>query len=390
MVEARDEPGRGGLRRLALRLVAVGALALLALVVADRLLARLSPFGAGLVLPPDTVVRYTTDEFDFEVRSNGQGFRGPELERTKRRRRIVALGDSFTYGWGVDGEQTWPAVLERLLRAGGEEVEVANLGQGGVTSDEYARVAERALPVLKPDLVIVGVLQGDDLGQLVLAEGPRGPRGAVKALLTATVPELLARARALRSQPTLDINGQWRAQAQGYVAALDAEGAAWFEGLPPELSTAFLEGNLNPGLVTLARAHPDHLVHTLEPRSAAAEAAVASLAADLDRIRAAAEGVGARVLVVSIPHAAFVSAPNRATYAALGYGIDAGCAETLAMDAAIEDAADAAGVEFLSLTGCMRPAAAEAVLYFERDGHPNAAGYAHIAACLEPAVSAAD
>jgi hypothetical protein len=42
--------------------------------------------------------------------------------------RILALGDSTTFGWGVAQEQAWPAQLEAALRARGAEVEVINAG----------------------------------------------------------------------------------------------------------------------------------------------------------------------------------------------------------------------------------------------------------------------
>jgi lysophospholipase L1-like esterase len=42
--------------------------------------------------------------------------------------RILALGDSTTFGWGVAQEQAWPAQLEAVLRARGVAVEVINAG----------------------------------------------------------------------------------------------------------------------------------------------------------------------------------------------------------------------------------------------------------------------
>src|ERR1035441_7805937 len=85
-------------------------------------------------------------------------------------RSVLAIGDSFTYGWGVDGEDSWPKVMERELRQGGLDIEVANLGMPGAGPREYAALAERAIPLLRPDLIVVGMLQADDLFQA--AESP--------------------------------------------------------------------------------------------------------------------------------------------------------------------------------------------------------------------------
>ena len=100
------------------------------------------------------------------VQLNSLGFRGPEpLPDGAPRTRIVALGDSFTFGYGVEVQDAWPARLaERLSaarRAGEPPVEVLNLGVGGyATHDEAIVLRERAL-ALQPDLVIVGYALND-------------------------------------------------------------------------------------------------------------------------------------------------------------------------------------------------------------------------------------
>jgi acyl-CoA thioesterase-1 len=48
--------------------------------------------------------------------------------------RIVALGDSLTAGLGLPVEETFPAKLERALKAKGIAVEVANAGVSGDTA----------------------------------------------------------------------------------------------------------------------------------------------------------------------------------------------------------------------------------------------------------------
>jgi len=99
---------------------------------------------------------------------NSLGLRGPEIELTRRAgvRRIVVLGDSFTYGDGVAATDAMPAQLEKELnRTGAGEFEVLNLGVPGYnTVQEYADLRERGLR-LAPDLVIVAFTLSDaDLG----------------------------------------------------------------------------------------------------------------------------------------------------------------------------------------------------------------------------------
>ncbi len=48
--------------------------------------------------------------------------------------RLVALGDSLTAGYRLPGDAAFPTVLERLLKAGGADVTVANAGVSGDTA----------------------------------------------------------------------------------------------------------------------------------------------------------------------------------------------------------------------------------------------------------------
>ncbi len=43
-------------------------------------------------------------------------------------RRLVAIGDSITFGWGVSDTETWPAQLQAELNRRGQRVEVLNAG----------------------------------------------------------------------------------------------------------------------------------------------------------------------------------------------------------------------------------------------------------------------
>lgn len=90
-----------------------------------------------------------------KVRYNSLGLRGPEL-RDDGSKRILAIGDSCTWGWGAEQDETYPAVLQRLLdeRNGRGAYQVINAGVPGYTSYQgllYLR--ERGLS-LDPSIVI--------------------------------------------------------------------------------------------------------------------------------------------------------------------------------------------------------------------------------------------
>ena len=91
----------------------------------------------------------------FTLSTNSRGLRGPEIPRKKGDFRILALGDSTTFGLGVDDDQTWPAALERALREKTRRpFEVINAGVPGYTAFQgLCYLRDRGLS-LDPDLVL--------------------------------------------------------------------------------------------------------------------------------------------------------------------------------------------------------------------------------------------
>lgn len=76
--------------------------------------------------------------------------------------RIVVVGDSLTYGYGIAAEDTYPALLQRRLNTT-FRVEVLNLGVSGAQSEDVFNILRRFLPILDPELVIYGVCLNDFL-----------------------------------------------------------------------------------------------------------------------------------------------------------------------------------------------------------------------------------
>jgi lysophospholipase L1-like esterase len=100
-----------------------------------------------------------------EYRINSLGFRDHEFPLKKRPEelRILAIGDSFTLGVGVQLDDCWVQVLERGLAAGRKgPVEVINGGFScGYRPSMYAPwVATEGLK-LDPDIVVIGVCLND-------------------------------------------------------------------------------------------------------------------------------------------------------------------------------------------------------------------------------------
>ncbi|MCP4918749.1 MAG: SGNH/GDSL hydrolase family protein [Proteobacteria bacterium] len=99
---------------------------------------------------------------------NTDGFRyGKDVERAKPdgHWRAFALGDSQTYGAGVDWQESYPAVAEAELHAthGAEGVQLINAGISGYGSLQSLKLIRHQLLDFDPDLIIVDAQTRDDL-----------------------------------------------------------------------------------------------------------------------------------------------------------------------------------------------------------------------------------
>ena len=116
------------------------------------------------------VVHGHSKEFAFAFSTNAQGLRmDTDLDPGRRadQGRVVLVGDSFTFGYGVEQNETFAAELQRQLDRSGPATEVINAGfASGFTLDtEYLFVREVASK-WKPDQVVVGICLDNDLSDL--------------------------------------------------------------------------------------------------------------------------------------------------------------------------------------------------------------------------------
>jgi lysophospholipase L1-like esterase len=118
----------------------------------------------GWALRPSWSGRH--EKFDFRVRVHidAAGFRAMPQVAAPDARRILVVGDSFAFGWGVEDDETFSAVLARAL-ARDAPVEVINAGVPGYSTDQYWLFLRERGFALAPDLVLL-VECGNDLDEL--------------------------------------------------------------------------------------------------------------------------------------------------------------------------------------------------------------------------------
>ena len=91
----------------------------------------------------------------FYVSTNSIGLRSPEIRSKKPEIRIVCLGDSVTFGWGVAEEDSYPRLLENILAQEGYDVEVINAGVPAMKPNHIAKWSEQHLRDLNPDIILI-------------------------------------------------------------------------------------------------------------------------------------------------------------------------------------------------------------------------------------------
>jgi lysophospholipase L1-like esterase len=104
-------------------------------------------------------------EYRHEIRIDDRGVRtGAERDPSPDALRVLVLGDSQAFGFGVANHETFPAVLENLLRAdgAGRDAVVVNAGVPGYgTADELAFLEAHGA-AFDPDVVVLQFLSTND------------------------------------------------------------------------------------------------------------------------------------------------------------------------------------------------------------------------------------
>src|SRR5262245_2300271 len=102
----------------------------------------------------------------MRVRTNRLGMRGAEPAADPGSVvRILALGDSFTFGFGVEERDTFVSLLEERLNSasgpGGARYEVLNFGVVGYNSRDEAVVLRQKASALRPRGILLSYILND-------------------------------------------------------------------------------------------------------------------------------------------------------------------------------------------------------------------------------------
>lgn len=119
-------------------------------------------------LLPGARTELVNSEFSHSIAINAQGLRMDSeaaADVPPGRARILIVGDSFVFGWGVRVEEAFASQLQRRLGERGEPVEVLNLGFAMGTAPDTYYAGLRGDPRFDADAVVISVFVDNDIGQ---------------------------------------------------------------------------------------------------------------------------------------------------------------------------------------------------------------------------------
>lgn len=98
----------------------------------------------------------------YQINASGLRDRDYPLQKKPGVYRIAVLGDSFTFGMGVNLEDTYPKRLEKILQQQDPNIEVINFGVIGHDMWQHHEMLKRRALSYHPDLVVLALFPGDD------------------------------------------------------------------------------------------------------------------------------------------------------------------------------------------------------------------------------------
>ena len=98
-------------------------------------------------------------EFDTRIEINVSGVRDREYPPRSGLPRVLVLGDSVTFGFGVEAAESYPKQLELLLRASSppRPAEVINAGVWGYNTIQELAYVKAGSGGYEPDVIVVGL-----------------------------------------------------------------------------------------------------------------------------------------------------------------------------------------------------------------------------------------
>jgi hypothetical protein len=247
---------------------------------------------------------------------------------------------------------------------------------------------QAVLPRLKPDLVLVGVNQLDDLAQEydMNAGGGEVRQSLMKrvgvvasSLLEASFGNYLKLLGIGGDGKVTYISERWLKSVDDKMKSLDASRRLRFERLDDTVRSMLLSGNLNPAALRQYTEFPERSFVFNNPDLPVTREAFKSMSAELRQIRELCERHSARVVFVNMPSNDFTGhrVVRMPTDELNEYLVTHNRIDSMYRQLARDNRMD-----YMELTEHFLRLSPKDSFFFKYDGHPNRRGYEEIASFL--------
>jgi len=375
-------------------------LAILCTLFLDRLLILAgypSHYLVQVAHPPNYVETFKNIEFTYEFRTNSQGIRNKETPLTKPAStyRFVVVGDSFTEGVGVEGDQIFVSLAEQMLSSPTKAIEFLNCGLSGTGPLKQARILFQVCMGYDPDAVLL-VLHANDVTETLATSQPSDidllgqvePKTGLKGVIHALWPRMYTvwETYAIQSQQNSNLYDKGEINIVGYVTQEarnrhipEAEIAAWEKSLPTELVAAANRGEFNGYILAAGLLQTTYWRETLDIAGEDGEAKYEVMISLLNETLARCRALDIPVGVLFTP-SAFQYDPNYGeVWKTVGIETSSNWAsEPTELEKRLDAWAKKQAIPYLDLTPPYRSlvqSSPELDLYYEIDGHWTAKGH---------------
>ena len=190
----------------------------------------------------------------WSYRINADGFRGDVFDPAADRKRVLFVGDSYTFGWAVDEDEVLSEAVKRVLvnPPYNVDIEAYNLGVPGYNTFQEYYLLNQVIDRYAPALVVLGYVMNDGEPQLNVPERPSIRYKYVNSWLLAYIKEQI-NYYVYDGKPILNAGINIHAN---YLQTAQENGAKWAEGRQAFVDMVTLCHKRNIPLVVVI--HPDY------------------------------------------------------------------------------------------------------------------------------------
>ncbi len=116
------------------------------------------------LLKPNYSATHSRQEYSTTWKINSLGLRNEEVNLNDNKKNILFVGDSMTFGFGVENNETFSAKANELLKDNGyKDYRIINGGLAGASTYDSLHVYNYYYEMLKPKFVFLFMYPGNDI-----------------------------------------------------------------------------------------------------------------------------------------------------------------------------------------------------------------------------------